>query len=136
MTEETYNRLRVKLRRGLHRGFDWVLGFHGSPRQVARGMAIGVFVAFTPLLGLQMIVSAILATLTYSNRAAAIAAGWITNPFTALPIYLMTYRLGRCFTPDYPAIALKQRLAAVVVDEHGEWLDLAQQVRELTSLCT
>jgi len=81
-----------------------------------------------------MIAAAVVPTLTCSNRAAAIAAVWITNPFTALPIYLATYRLGRYFTPGYPTLDLKQRLTAVVVDEHGEWLNLAQQVRELTSL--
>jgi uncharacterized protein (DUF2062 family) len=134
MTEGTSNSTHSKLRRGLRRAYNWVLGFHGSPSQVARGMAIGVFFAFTPPLGLQMIAAAILATLTYSNRAAAIAAVWITNPFTALPIYLTTYRLGRHFTPGYPGIDLKQRLPAVIVYEHGEWLNLAQQVRELTSL--
>ncbi len=123
-----------RLRRGVRRTIDWVLGFHGSPEQVARGMAIGVFFAFTPPLGFQMIASAIVATLTYSNRATAIAAVWITNPFTALPIYLATYRIGRYFTPNYPTLDLKQRLAAIVVDEKGEWLNLAQQVRELTSL--
>ena len=134
MAEDTSNPVSSKLRRGLHRGFDWVLSFHGSPSQVARGMTIGVFLAFTPPLGLQMIAAVVLATLTYSSRAAAVAAVWITNPFTALPIYLTTYRLGRYFTPGYPALDLKQRLAVVVVDEHGEWLNPAQQVRELTSL--
>jgi len=51
----------------------------GSRSQVARGITIGVLFAFTPPLGLQMIAAAILATLTYSNRAAAIAAVWITT---------------------------------------------------------
>jgi uncharacterized protein len=116
--------------------FDWLLGFHGTPDQVARGMAIGVFVAFTPSMGIQMLIAVFLATLTYSNRPAAIAAVWITNPFTAIPIYLMTYRIGRYFTPSYPVLDLKKRLKAVVVDEQGEWMNLARQLREISSLGT
>jgi len=97
-------------------------------------MAIGVFVGFTPPLGLQMITAAVLATLTHSNRAAAVAAVWITNPFTALPIYVLTYRVGRYLIGDGEAIDIRQRLRAVVVDEHGEWLHLSEQFRELLSL--
>ncbi len=120
--------------RRLRRVIRWVLSFHGSPRQVARGMAIGVLVAFTPPVGLQMILAAILATLSKSNRPAAIAAVWITNPLTALPIYLLTYRVGLAFLPHIHAIELRKRLVAVVVDEHGEWLNLAHQFRELIAL--
>jgi uncharacterized protein (DUF2062 family) len=55
----------------------------------------------------QMIAAIILATLTYSNRPAAMAAVWITNPFTAVPIYLMTYRVGRSFTPNCRSLDLR-----------------------------
>lgn len=115
---------------------EWLLGFHGSPRQVARGLAIGIFVGLTPPLGLQMVAAAIIATLLHANRAAAIAAVWITNPFTALPIYAATYRVGLLFVPHYKPVSIRKRLTSVVVDEDGEWLNLAQQFRELTSLGT
>ncbi len=118
------------------RTLDWLLGFHGTPDQVARGMAIGVFVAFTPLMGLQMLIALCLATITYSNRPAAAAMVWITNPLTAIPLYLMTYRIGRYFTPNYRLVDLKKRLTAVVMDEEGEWLNLAHQLREVASLGT
>ena len=132
MVVETTTDSTGKSRR--QRVVDWLLGFHGTPDQVARGMALGVFLAFTPLLGLQMLLAVILATLTYSNRPAAVAAVWITNPFTALPVYLMTYRIGRYFTPGYGNLDIRRRLTAVVVDEQGEWLNLARQLREITSL--
>lgn len=113
---------------------EWLLGFHGSPRQVARGLAIGIFVGLSPPLGLQMVAAAVIATLLHANRTAAVAAVWITNPFTALPIYAATYRLGLLFVPHYRPVSIRQRLASVVVDENGEWLNLAQQFKELTSL--
>lgn len=97
-------------------------------------MAVGVFIAFTPTIGLQMIAAVVAATLTYSSRTAAAVAVWITNPFTAIPIYMMTYQVGRVFTPNYPELNIKRRLLSVVKDEEGEWLHLGQQFMELMSL--
>lgn len=113
---------------------EWLLGFHGSPRQVARGLAIGILIGLTPPLGLQMVAAVAIATLLHANRAAAVAAVWITNPFTALPIYASTYRVGLLFVPHYRPVSIRKRLTAVIVDEDGEWLNLAQQFKELTSL--
>lgn len=113
---------------------EWVIGFHGTPPQVARGMAVGVFVAFSPTLGFQMVTAALLATLLHANRAAAVAAVWLSNPFTALPIYVMTYRAGGLLLPGFAAIDARSRLRAIVVNDEGEWLNLAAQFRELCSL--
>lgn len=115
---------------------EWVLGFHGRPKEVARGLALGVFVGFTPPVGLQMVTAAILATLTHSSRAAAVAAVWITNPLTALPLYVLTYRVGVFMLPGVEVIDIRRRLRQVVIDDEGEWLNLVQQVRELVGLGT
>lgn len=112
----------------------WVIGFHGSPPQVGLGMAVGVFVAFSPTLGFQMIVAALLATLLRANRTAAVASVWLSNPFTALPMYMTTYVVGRFLLPGYEPIKVKVRLRAVLFDDEGEWLNLAMQFRELYSL--
>jgi len=112
----------------------WLLGFHGSPRQVARGMGIGVFVAFLPPLGFQMLTAAVMATVVRGNRAAAIAGTWVTNPLTSLPLYLMAYRLGLVFTPDLRPVDVRSRLRAVVLDENDEWLDFIDQFHQLLSL--
>ncbi len=127
---------RPWLARRLRQTRDWVLGFHGTPKQVALGLAVGVFVAFTPSLGMQMIVAAVLATVLYANRAAAVAAVWITNPLTVLPVYVLTYRVGCYMTPGTNPINIRRRLLSVLVDEEGEWLYAAEQVRELFSLGT
>ncbi len=116
------------------RVLDWVLGFHGTPREVARGLAIGVFIAFTPPVGLQMLAALVIATAARANRAAAVAAVWITNPATAIPIYVLCYRVGVWMLPGESVIDIRARLRAVVRDEDGEWLHLAQQFRELAGL--
>jgi len=67
---------------------------HGRPREVALGMAIGLFVGFTPTMGVQMIIAVALAAVLGQNKLAAALGAWITNPLTAPPIYSMTYALG------------------------------------------
>lgn len=84
---------RLQMRRALRS----VVSLHGSPRDVALGAAIGVFVAFTPTVGFQMLIGAFLATLVGANRPAAIILPWITNPLTIPPIFALTYWVGGFF---------------------------------------
>lgn len=60
---------------------------------VAISVAIGFFIAFVPLPG-HMLVAAGLAILLRSNIAVAIAAVWISNPLTMLPMYGFGYWVG------------------------------------------
>ena len=72
-----------------------VWGF--DQRSVAGGLALGLFIAFTPTIPFQMLLCAVGAILLRVNLSVAVAAIWITNPLTAVPIYLAASRLGRHF---------------------------------------
>ncbi|MGK7344987.1 MAG: DUF2062 domain-containing protein [Candidatus Nitrospinota bacterium M3_3B_026] len=61
---------------------------------LARGLALGLFVAFTPTVGFQMLVACLLILFFPGNLPVALAACWVTNPFTAGPIYYMEYKVG------------------------------------------
>lgn len=72
----------------------WVIRQRSSPRAIAGGLAIGTFVAFTPTIGVQIILAFIIATFFDMNRPAAMIPVWITNPITVAPIYTLNYWLG------------------------------------------
>jgi len=72
-----------------------VLHTDDTPHAVALGAAIAMFIAFLPLIGLQTILSISLAALFRANKAVCIPIVWITNPFTAVPIYGPCLLLGR-----------------------------------------
>lgn len=74
-----------------------------APHAVALGAAIGAFFAFLPMPG-QMAAAAAVAGATRCSVAAAAAATWISNPFTAAPIYGTTYALGILLHPDANAL--------------------------------
>ena len=58
-------------------------------------MALGLFVAFTPTMGFQMLIVCCLILLFPGNLPVALAACWLTNPFTAAPVYFFEYKLGK-----------------------------------------
>ena len=64
-------------------------------RSLAGGLSLGLFVAFTPSIGFQMLICAIAAIPLRVNLPVALAACWITNPLTAFPIYAFAHRIGR-----------------------------------------
>ena len=106
-----------------NRFFRWLLRLRGSPEAIGRGIAIGVFVAFTPTVGFQMVIAIVLATLCKANRPAAIGPVWISNPFTIPPLFLFTYWVGSLFWPG-PSVetvrkALQQTMQAMA--NYGFW---------------
>lgn len=67
----------------------------GLPEEIARGVALGIFIGMTPTFGFQMVIALFLAYLLRENRLAAILGVWITNPVTAPFIYAIEYEMGR-----------------------------------------
>lgn len=90
--------IRAQKRKTLYaRMVRWLLEHQGTPHSVALGFAVGMFVALTPTVGVQMILGAAIAQLLRANRLLPVALAWITNPFTIVPIYYFNYRVGQVF---------------------------------------
>lgn len=67
----------------------------GAPDEVAKGVALGIFIGMTPTFGFQMVLAIFIALLLKENRLAAALGVWITNPVTAPFIYALEYESGR-----------------------------------------
>lgn len=65
-----------------------------SPHRLALGVAMGLFIALLPLVGIQMFIAAILCHPIKGNKVVAMAMAWVSNPFTLVPIFLPCYWLG------------------------------------------
>jgi len=91
----------------------------GSQEAIALGAAIGVFVAFTPTVGFQMLIGALIATLFKASRPAAMIPAWISNPVTIPPIYAFTYWVGTLIVPGPSAAEVYERLKELV-DRMGQ----------------
>lgn len=72
-----------------------ILHSDDSPHRIALGAALGLFVAFLPLLGFHMLLVLALCFVLKANKLVAIIFVWVSNPFTIIPIYYPSYLLGR-----------------------------------------
>lgn len=87
--------------------------WHPSRHRVAAGAAVGAFFAMMPA-PFQMLASALAAYIVRVNIPAAIAATWISNPFTLPVCVYAQYAIG-CWILGRPVgISLSQDLLAVV----------------------
>ena len=67
----------------------------GSSKEIARGLAAGVFAGWFPLFGFQTLIGITLAALLKGNKIVAAAGTWVSNPLTYAPIYAFNYQVGR-----------------------------------------
>ena len=78
-----------------------ILSQDDTPHSIALGTAIGTFIAFTPTVGIQMLVVVLIGWLCRPlfrfNHIAALLAVYISNPVTTLPIYWFNYWIGTFF---------------------------------------
>lgn len=86
------NRLNLLIR--MRPVLRWIVKLRSSPRAIAGGFGLGTFIAFTPTVGVQLILAILAATFFNLNRPAASIPVWITNPVTVAPIYTFNYWLG------------------------------------------
>jgi uncharacterized protein (DUF2062 family) len=102
-----------------------VLALDDSPHAIALGVAVGVFFGLTPTVGIQTVLILAIVFLTrkvcYFNGAAAMAATYVSNPFTMVPMYYFWYRLGTRFVPS--TASLEQVKSLLQVDGFLQWCE-------------
>lgn len=65
-----------------------------SPENLARGVALGLFISTTPTFGFQTFIALFLAAVFRCSKLCAVVAAQISNVLTAPIIYFGTYYLG------------------------------------------
>jgi uncharacterized protein (DUF2062 family) len=85
----------MALRRVLR--YHWLkfLRLQEDPRKLAWGMALGVFIAFTPTIPFHMVGALTLAALLRVSPVTAFLGIQICNPLTIPAIYLAAYKVGQ-----------------------------------------
>jgi uncharacterized protein (DUF2062 family) len=72
-----------------------LLAIDDPPERTAFAFSVGVFIAFSPLLGLHTILATLLAVIFRFNKIAIYAGTLVNNPlFTMVPIILASYSIG------------------------------------------
>ncbi|XZE52249.1 DUF2062 domain-containing protein [Planctomycetaceae bacterium SH139] len=84
-------RIYLRLRRFITHN---LLHADDPPHRLALGVAIGMFFAFTPLIGVQMVLVVAAAWVFRANKAVGVPLVWISNPATFVPIFYPCYLIG------------------------------------------
>jgi uncharacterized protein (DUF2062 family) len=66
----------------------------GSSHHVALGVAVGFFIGWLPIVGIQMVVAIIVCGIVRANKVVPIFPIWLTNPATVIPVYSFNYWVG------------------------------------------
>ena len=75
--------------------FRRLLAIDDPPERTALAFSIGVFIAFSPFLGLHTIMATAVAFLFRFNKIAIYTGTFINNPFfTLIPIIIVSYAVG------------------------------------------
>ena len=93
----TVDRIRAWLRVVLHTD--------DTPPRAALAFALGVFIAWTPVIGLHTLIALGMAFLLGLNRVAVLAGTFVNNPWTIVPIYSASAYVGSVLIgadPDAP----------------------------------
>lgn len=104
-----YRRLRFQSRQWLNRHprIDRMLHATGCldtrDGAVARGVAVGLFVALIPLFGVQTLLIILGCIVMRGNFPAGFAVSWINNPLTVAPLYLIYHEIGETLFGVLPA---------------------------------
>ncbi|MCK6512616.1 DUF2062 domain-containing protein [Myxococcota bacterium] len=127
---------------GVKQGFFYekvikpLIEIEGTPESIALGAAVGMFIALTPTIGIQMTVSVVVGTLInrYTrwtmNRIVAVAMCWVSNPVTMLPMYygylwLGWILTGRGWMPPFSLEGWRQQFATYLQRDPSQmtWVD-------------
>jgi uncharacterized protein (DUF2062 family) len=75
--------------------FRRLLALDDPPERTALAFSLGVFIAFSPFLGLHTILATLIAFLFRFNKVAVYTGTFINNPFlTLVPIIIASYAIG------------------------------------------
>lgn len=76
------------------------LRLQGDPREIARGVAVGVFIGITPTIPLHTILILFFALFLRASKLAGILAGCVvSNPLTFFFQYYLSWRIGTALFP-------------------------------------
>ncbi|MCB2181093.1 MAG: DUF2062 domain-containing protein [Desulfobulbaceae bacterium] len=92
----------------------------GDPKEIARGVAIGVFIGITPTIPLHTILIIATALFCRASKLAGILAGClVSNPITFFFQYYFSWRLGTLLTPYELSWERIHELMAIITGHLG-----------------
>ena len=97
-------------RQVVKRWLDTLLHVNDTPERTARAFALGVFLGFSPFLGLHTVVGIAIAFMFSLNRVAVLLGVYSNLPWIIAPYYAFTTMMGAAILRTTPRPDLQERL--------------------------
>jgi uncharacterized protein (DUF2062 family) len=109
-----------------------VLELDDPPQRIAIALAVGVFVGCTPFVGVQTLLSLVIALVFRLNRAATVAGTWLNLPWLMPLVYGAAFKVGTLVVPDPDG--LRRAWLTYLVEHPGglRWGDLGALLEHLS----
>jgi uncharacterized protein (DUF2062 family) len=118
----------------VRRWLDSLLHVHDTPSRTAAAYALGVFLGFSPFLGLHTLVAIVLAFVLNLNRVAVLLGVYSNLPWIMAGYYAFTTMMGAALLRVTPPPDLQARLAELFeqsIRSAAFWHDLVRLLRPL-----
>ena len=103
-----------------------ILGVDDTPHRIAWGMFLGSVIAWTPTIGFQIAIYVAVATLFRANKVSGIPILFLSNPFTAGPLYYFSWWVGALILRGGTELSPERQAAIATLGNptggHGSWL--------------
>uniref|UniRef100_A0A831XL47 DUF2062 domain-containing protein n=1 Tax=Geobacter metallireducens TaxID=28232 RepID=A0A831XL47_GEOME len=71
-----------------------ILSLDSHPGHIAAGLAVGVFISFTPFFSLHTVLAIAAAFIFRLNKLTCVTGAWVNTPLTVVPALAVSYKLG------------------------------------------
>ncbi|MRR54226.1 MAG: DUF2062 domain-containing protein [Deltaproteobacteria bacterium] len=100
-----------------------ILTLDSHPGHISAGFAVGVFISFSPFFGLHTILAITAAFLLRINKITCLTGTWVNTPFTVVPVFLASNRIGEALLGRTPEKIVFQDLnlstSLTLLKSHG-----------------
>ncbi len=103
------------------------------PHKIALGLALGIFVGFLPIMGIQMVVVSLIAIPFRANLKGALVGVWMSNPLTFIPLYYGNYLFGRMFVSTQ-AVGWKEFAGTITHASDWNWTTIRSSLANLVDM--
>ena len=71
-----------------------ILSLDNHPGHISAGLAVGVFISFTPFFAFHTALALAAAFIFRLNKITCVTGAWVNTPLTVVPVLALSYKLG------------------------------------------
>lgn len=97
-----------------------IIRIRATPKEISRGLALGIFIGCLPIIPFQLAVIIPLAILLRASKLASIIASFISNPINLIPFYMLLWYIGSSLFPtSHTMLFSKEQLTLINIIHQG-----------------